>query len=112
MLNMLLEKKVEIGGEIVTYLSAGEGFLYALLGFAVTFFGIVILIAVIWAVGKIMNEVKKRDTAKKEEVSETSDVQEEGLPPEVKAAIVAAIAAYYAQEQSVCEFKVKRIRRL
>ena len=38
--------------------SIGEAALYALLGFAVVFFGIVFLIGVIWLVGKVMEKVK------------------------------------------------------
>ena len=45
-------------------------------------------------------------------VREVSAVRDDEIGEDVKAAIVAAIAAYYAGEESSCEFKVKRIRRL
>lgn len=41
-----------------------------------------------------------------------AEVAEKEIPDAVKAAIVAAIMAYYEQEQPQCEFVVKRIKRI
>ena len=38
----------------------GEAALYAVLGFAVTFVGIIFLIFVVWLVGKVMNTNKQK----------------------------------------------------
>ena len=111
MSHMLLETVTIIGGERVTDLTIAEGLIYALLGFIVTFIGIVVLIALLWAVGKIMGAVrKKRSETKTAEKAETAS--EDELSPEIKAALIAAIAAYYEGEKPQCEFKVKRIKRL
>lgn len=111
MLHMLLETVTIIGGERVTDLTIAEGLIYALLGFIVTFIGIVVLIALLWAVGKIMGAVRtKRLEKKTAEKAETAS--EEEISPEIKVALIAAIAAYYEGEKPQCEFKVKRIKRL
>lgn len=112
MLSSLLETQIVIGGETVTYLDIGEGLLYALLGFIITFLGIVILIFMIWAVGKIMSKIRMQKKEVPPDAKEDNLTEENSLTPEIRAAIVAAIAAYYEGEKSVCEFKVKRIRRL
>lgn len=98
----------------------GEAALYALIGFLVVFVGIIIIIAIIWLVGMIMRKTnnlefltKKRE--KKPDKSEKSPAavqSDDDIPDEVKAAIVAAIMAYYREEESKCEFTVKRIKRI
>jgi Na+-transporting methylmalonyl-CoA/oxaloacetate decarboxylase gamma subunit len=111
----------------------GEAALYALIGFAVVFVGIVIIIAVIWLVGFIMrktdnlafltnwkNNKSKKQSDKSNEVLAKPDnnivnTDQNDIPDEVKAAIVAAIMAYYEQEQAQsqkCQFVVKRIKRI
>lgn len=117
MLSSLLASAAEnieydsVTGNVVPYLGKGEVFLFALLGFAITFIGIILLIFVVWLCGYIV----KRASAKKKEpaaAEAVSSVRDDEIGEDVKAAIVAAIAAYYAGEESSCEFKVKRIRRL
>lgn len=101
----------------VTFISIPESLLYALIGFAVTFLGIVILIFFVWLAGKLMglavdwkNEKKRTEVSEQE--TELSQVAKDEISEEVKVAIIAALAAYYEGENSSCEFKVKRIRRL
>ena len=98
-----------------------EALVYALLGFVIVFAGIVIIIAVIWLIGLLMRKtnnlaflqnIGKKKKDKEKPVEQTQVVEEEGIPDEVKAAIVAAIMAYYETEQPQCEFKVKRIKRI
>lgn len=101
----------------------GEAALYALIGFVVVFVGIIIIIGIIWLVGLIMRKTnnlefltKKREkkprTDKKEEASTVAATSDDDIPDEVKAAIVAAIMAYYQEQESKCEFTVKRIKRI
>lgn len=100
-----------------------EALVYALIGFAIVFVGIAIIIAVIWLIGLLMRKtndlafltnIGKKKKAKAEPVVEPQVItaSEDEIPDEVKAAIVAAIMAYYESAQPKCEFKVKRIKRI
>lgn len=101
-----------------------EAFIYALIGFALVFVGIIIIIAIIWLIGLIMRKTdnlafltKRKDRVKEiKEVSESpvaADEEGDEVSPEIKAAIVAAIMAYYKKEvQPQSDFVVKRIKRL
>ena len=116
MLGSLLERVYEVGGKTITELSIAEGLLYALIGFIVTFIGIVILIFFVWLVGKGINAFNAK--IEKKEAQETSEPlaetagQDGEVSTEIKLATIAAIAAYYEGENSTCEFKVKRIKRI
>ena len=105
-----------VTGNVVPYVSILEALLYALVGFLATIMGIIILIFFVWLCGRIMKAVTLRKKEKKEEPaaqaapSEGKDAEE--VDARVRAAIVAAVAAYLAGENSSCEFKVKRIKRL
>lgn len=109
----------------------GEAAFYAIIGFLVVFAGIVIIIGIIWLVGFILRKTdnlafftkkKTKNTAEKPKSEQTqltegtqADAVKEDdgeIPDEVKAAIIAAIMAYYEQEQPKCEFTVKRIKRI
>jgi Na+-transporting methylmalonyl-CoA/oxaloacetate decarboxylase gamma subunit len=103
--------------------NVGEAFIYALIGFAVVFAGIVIIIGIIWLVGFIMQKTnnlefltKKKAKAPKEVVNQVESSSQEAtsdeIPDEVKVAIVAALMAYYEQQQDKCQFTVKRIKRI
>lgn len=101
-----------------------EAFLYALIGFLVVFVGIILIIFIIWLVGLIMKKTdnlsflqkkgkKSKSEDKKTEVPSVAAVENDGeIPDEVKAAIIAAIMAYYEEKQEKCEFTVKRIKRI
>ncbi len=101
------------------YIGWTDALLYAALGFLVVFVGITILILIVWLMGLIMKKVnglpkkEKQEEPLKQTPAVTAPVEEE-IPDEVKAAIVAAIMAYYeSEEQSCkCEFTVKRIKRI
>lgn len=101
----------------------GEAALYALIGFVVVFVGIIIIIGIIWLVGLIMRKTnnlefltKKREkkvkTEKGADVPAVAPSSDDDIPDEVKAAIVAAIMAYYQDSEEKCEFTVKRIKRI
>lgn len=103
----------------------GEASLYALLGFAVVFVGILFLIFIVWATGKIIsgfegkvqkNKEKAKQKAKAEEnsveentaiLSQTNEIDEETV-----AIITAAIMAYYQKNNPKCEFTVRRIKKI
>lgn len=102
-----------------------EALIYALIGFAIVFVGIAIIIAIIWLIGLLMRKTdnlaflskigKKKEGEEEIEVeqSEKADnIAANEVPDEVKAAIVAAIMAYYETEKPQCEFIVKRIKRI
>lgn len=105
-------------------LGLGEACIYALIGFSIVFAGIILIIFIIWLIGLIMRKTdnlaflskikigKKKKRVETATAEETVASGEEEIPAEVKAAIVAAIMAYYTEEAPKCEFKVKRIKRL
>ena len=99
----------------------GEAALYALIGFIVVFVGIIIIIGIIWLVGLIMRKTNNLEFLTKKREKKVKSVKPEGetsvtadgdVPDEVKAAIVAAIMAYYQEKEEKCQFTVKRIKRL
>ena len=104
----------------------GEPLLYALLGFLIVIVGIALIIFIIWLLGLIMRKTnnlefatKRRKTKTQKQVVEPvqnievgEHAQSDEIPDEVKAAIIAAITAYYEEKQEKCEFTVKRIKRL
>ena len=104
-----------VTGNLVPEISIPESLLYALVGFLVTFFGIVLLIFIVWLCGKIVGKLPslggKKKAAPAAAVVPVAAAEEE-VSAEVRVAIVAAIAAYYASENAACEFQVKRIKRL
>lgn len=119
LMNLLAERpQVSDDGFPIAWLNIGEALVYALLGFAVTFLGIIILIFFVWAYGRIIKAARqgagKKAKAKEESAAQAAvaEVADGEIPVEVRLAIVAAIAAYYEGEKSKCEFKVKRIKRL
>ena len=109
-------------------LSFGEACIYALIGFVVVFVGIALIILIIWLIGLLMRKTdnlaflnkigknkgkKKKKKEKGEPAAEVAAATDsEDIPDEVKAAIVAAIMAYYQEEAPKCEFIVKRIKRI
>ena len=102
----------------------GEALIYALIGFLVVFLGIVLIICIIWLIGLILrktnnlaflSKISFKRIKKKGQVVEQPDTPEnkqDEIPDEVKAAIIAAIMAYYDNEKPECEFVVRRIKRI
>ena len=88
-----------------------------LLGICVVFLGMIILVLAVSAVGKAMTKAEEKKVSKKavevekEVETFTLDTSDE-IPEHVKVAIVAAIAAYYADSGVKNEFKVKKIKRI
>lgn len=84
------------------------------LGLAVVFFGIAILVLVIWVIGKILSIRKKGETKNRQQPAEPAAAppqSEEGVSAQTVAIITAAICAYYEAKQEKCEFTVKKIIR-
>ena len=102
-----------------------EASLYALIGFAIVFLGLIFLILIVWLVGKLIStfegkEKKVKKTKRKEVKIEavtptenlTSNTETKEVDEETLAIITAAIMAYYQKNNPKCEFTVKRIKRI
>ena len=88
------------------YVSLGEAGINAVLGFAVVFMGIAILVFVVWLVGYIF---KKAEEKKKGEIkAETVKAEEDD---EIVAVITSAITAYYGKKKRKPEFVVKNLKK-
>ena len=113
MFNLLTNTSLPEGGRVV---EVPEALLYALIGFLVVFAGIALLIAVVWAVGKIMSSVNPQTQPKAVKQSVKAEtpkpVQSDEVDEETVAVITAALMAYYQKTNPKCEFRVKRIKRI
>jgi sodium pump decarboxylase gamma subunit len=106
----------------VRKVEVGDAALYALIGFLVVFLGIAFLVFVVWLVGKILSSVtaksddKKTKAAVLEKTVQPTNLMAENneneIPDETIAVIMAALTAYYQKNQPKCEFTVKRIKRI
>lgn len=94
--------------------NAAESLIYALIGVVVVFVGILLLIIILYLVGFIIKKLEKikPPAGKGDAVPEEASSRPDEISEEVKAAIVAAIMAYYADEKPQCDFVVKKIKRL
>ena len=93
----------------------GEALINALIGFAVVFLGISILVGVIYLVGFIMKGTKSKKQKKTEvKVQEPVSVvpASDETDEETVAVIMATIMAYYEKENRKCDFVVKRIKKI
>lgn len=121
MLNELLDIVPKEDGNFY-FDNFGEALIYALIGFVVVFVGIVLIICIIYLIGFIMKKTNNFEflskIGKKKKKPESADEnlmhsgEEEDIPDEVKAAIIAAIMTYYSEKKPECEFRVKRIKRI
>ena len=93
------------------------------LGLLVVFLGMTIIILFVTLAGKIVSKKEKKNAAanpddEEEEVTMTlpsapeETAREDEIPDEIKAAIVAAIAAYYDGEKAKPEFVVRKIKKI
>lgn len=100
---------------LAEYITVSASAIYALIGFAVVFLGISLLISVVWAVGKVMNRnngATPVQTAVKTVVQEVAVTESNDINDETVAVIMAALTAYYQTNNPKCEFTVKRIKRI
>lgn len=64
LMNLLAERpEISDDGQPITWLGIGEGLVYALIGFIVTFLGVALLIFFVWAYGRIIKGVTPGVTA-------------------------------------------------
>lgn len=114
----LLTNALPDGGRMV---EIPEALLYALIGFLVVFAGISLLIAVVWAVGKIMStinpmaqpkKIEAKTEAKPKQAQVAPVVSSDEVDEETVAVITAALMAYYQTNNPKCGFTVKRIKRI
>ena len=106
------------GGEAISD-RLGDGALMLPMGLVVVFVGMVIIILSVMLAGKVISKASAKKTDKPSKSSEVAPAAEPAksdngeIPLEVKAAIVAAISAYYFTEsEKKCDFVVKKIKRL
>lgn len=95
--------------------SVGEAALYAAMGFLVVFFGIALLILIVYLIGKVMNGTSKKvlvPQAALNKETPSATTPENDLDEETVAVIMAALTAYYQIANNKCEFTVKRIKRI
>lgn len=101
----------------------GTAAIQGVVGFIIVIIGIAILIAILSLVGFIINKTTLKGDKKKAGETVQSSAKEivptesktnnaEDLPDEIKAAIIAAVMAYYKAEKPHAEFVVKRIKRI
>ena len=95
---------------------AANGLFVLVLGMIVIFLGMIVIVASVSICGKLMNKANGEKKAKpvKEVKAEPAPVvqeQSEEIPTHIKAAIVAAISAYYFDQKSNCDFIVRKIKR-
>ena len=103
-------------------IDVGEAALYAALGFAIVFFGIALLIFVVWLIGRFMVKFHPQKVTKKEQPSAhvANEVVEnlaiadatDTIDEQTVAVIMAALMVYYQNTNPKCEFTVKRIKRI
>ena len=97
----------------------GNGALVFLVGLLVVFFGILIIVLSIMLVGKVLTKLNLGETTTTTTETATEEIEEvvveesDGIPAEIKVAIIAAVTSYYFTEaKSKCDFIVKKIKRL
>lgn len=91
----------------------GDGAFYSVFGFVFVFVGIAVLIAIFTIVGIVMKKATARKRTKKESETPVLQIEEEdGVTPEVVAAITAALMAFYVTENVKCDFVVRRIKKI
>ena len=92
-----------------------NGIIVLLIGMLVVFSGMTIIICSVSICGKIMNKAenatKKVKTTVEPKVAQPVKVESDEVPEHIKAAIIAAISAYYFNTKSECDFIVRKIRR-
>ena len=95
-----------------------DGLLTFVLGLFITFLGITIIVICVAIAGKFFNKntVEKPIKVKEEKPAPAPApvIESDDVPEHVKVAIIAAIMAYYKEEQpkSTCDFIVRRIKRI
>ena len=85
------------------------------LGMTIIFLGLAVLIWFIILEKYLVilfQKITKKKIVNKVEIKKDESIEDDTLPDHIKAAIIAAISAYYVNKKDVPEFTVKRIKRL
>ena len=84
------------------------------LGMVIVFLGIAIIVAVVFIVGKVIkanpSEKKTEEVPAEPQIEEVAPVSDD-IPDHIKVAIMAAVMAYFEQQNEKCEFTVRKIVR-
>ena len=89
-----------------------NGLFVFILGMVVVFLGMSIIVLFVSLAGKLFKAPKKEVVVVETVEDDVVPASEDEIPVHVKAAIVAAISAYYFTESKFkCDFVVKRIKR-
>ncbi len=96
--------------------AASGGFTF-LLGMIVVFAGMALLVLCVDGFGLLVNKIAEKSEKKSEKTEKPAENSVEAtddgsVPEEIRVAIIAAIAAYYAESGSKNEFKVRKIKKL
>ena len=98
--------------------NAGLGGFTFILGMVVIFVGMLILVIAVSTVGRVLakDEEKKNAKPKNETVEEIAPQPQvvenfDGIPEDVKVAIIAAVTAYYTESGAKNEFTVRKIKK-
>lgn len=89
-----------------------------ILGMIIIFAGMAVLVLCVSLVAKAMTAKSKKTEKAEEETEDASEAvveaeaSDDGIPENVKVAIIAAVLAYYEGEGAKNEFVVKKIKKL
>ena len=98
---------------LLAMLPIEQGVFVFLLGLLIVFFGITIIVVVISIIGSIMKRLKDKPAKQKSAEAPAAALVAEGEEDEsVRAAIIAAVMAYYMAQGNACKFKIKKIKRI
>lgn len=96
--------------------NVGDGAVYAVFGLAFVILGIALLVAIFTVLGIVMRKINEAKRPPAESIVPehpvTAGAAPDDIPPEVVAAIVGALTAYYEEEKVTCDFVVRRIKRI
>lgn len=96
-----------------------NGLFTLILGMLVIFFGIAVIVFFVTLVGRAINKPVKEEKVNEpapvsvEPVQEVAQpVSDDEIPEEIRVAIIAAISAYYDNNQPKHEFTVRKIKKI
>lgn len=97
----------------------GNGLFTFVLGILVVFLGMIVIVLAVSIAGRAIHGKSEPQKKAEKPVEPTpapaavaQPVVEEGIPEDVRVAIIAAIAAYYENNQPKNEFRVRKIKKL
>ena len=85
------------------------------MGILVVFLGMTVIILCLFSIGKIFDKINSKQTAKinvKQTEEKIISSDNDDIDEKTRVAIISAIYMYYLQQDSGCEFVVKKIKRI